>query len=230
MRLNRRFLGFADERDGSVAIEFAMILPVLLILLLGTFEVSKYIQTNNQVVQVVSMVGQMASQLPAAAKVADVQRIWSAAPLIAAEAQRVAVRRKASRWSDVLSLTITSIAFTKRIPSCQTDCQYDGNVSWSVGQAPITCGKIYRGGAIRPTSDVIPDELYGPGSVLHVRASLPYEPYLTGTASFLDGMARALTTTMVESSWFLPRNATNIALSAIGAPNPNFTICPGVVP
>lgn len=220
--------GLRTDDSGAVAIEFALLLPILLVLLLGTFEISKYIQTNNQVVQTVNMIGQMASQLPASAKAADAQRIWSAAPLIAPEAHRVAERLGSQAWSDVLAVTITSIVFTKRIATCKTNCEYDGNVDWSVGQNAATCGKIRPGEVIRPTSQVIPTALYGEGSVLLVQASLPYGPYLTGTSSFLVGMAQALTTTMSEASWFLPRNASRIALSAVGTASPRFVICPGV--
>lgn len=228
VRLRRVAKRLAVAQGGVAAIEFAFVLPVLLILLFGTFEVSKYIQTNNQVVRTVSMVGQMASQLPANAGSADVQRLWSAAPLIAPEALRIAERRGAADWSDVLSVTITSINFTKRVASCQTNCVYDGDVAWSVGQSPISCGKIPSGTALKPTSAVIPDELYAEGSVLFVRATLPYAPYLTGTAGFLEGLAGALTTTLSEQSWFLPRNAARIVMSGTGAPTPKVQLCPGV--
>lgn len=222
--------GLCADDAGAVAIEFALILPILLILLLGTFEISKYIQTNNQVVQTVNMIGQMASQLPASAKAAEVQRIWSAAPLIAPEAHRMTERLGARAWSDVLAVTITSIVFTKRIATCETDCAYDGNVDWSVGQNLATCGVIRPGEVIQPTSQVIPAALYGEGSVLLVQASFSYAPYLTGTSSFLGGVARALTTKMAEASWFLPRRASRIALSAVGAASPRFVICTGVAP
>ncbi len=221
-------MAFGASERGVAAIEFAFILPVLLVLLLGTFEISKYIQTNNQVVRTVSMIGQMASQLPASAQAGDVQRIWSAAPLIAPEALRTAERLGRGGWSDALSVTITSIAFTKRDSACQTACEYEGNVAWSVGQSPVACGKIPSGAAVAPTSETIPSELYGSGSVLFVRATLPYAPYLAGTSNFLGGLAGSLTTTMAESSWFLPRNASRIVLSGTGAANPQVRLCPGV--
>ena len=161
---------FASRNDGVVAIEFSFILPILLILIIGTFEISKYIQTDNQVVQVVSMVGQMSSQLSATTDVTDIQRIWSASSLIAPESQRVADNLKAQRWSDVLAVTITSITFSKRVPSCNSNCVYDAQIAWSVGQNPVSCGTIPSGSPILPTSDIIPAELYGQGSVISVRA------------------------------------------------------------
>ena len=218
---------FASSSEGTVAIEFAFIAPILLILLLGTFEISKYIQTNNQVVEVVNMVGQMTSQLPAAAKVSEVQRIWSASPLIAPESLRVAANQGAGGWSDVLSVTITSIVFTKRVSSCETDCEYEANVAWSVGQSPTPCGKLPRGSQAQPGVGAVPDEFFREGSVLSVRSTLPYQPYLIGTSSLLGTVGRTLTATMSEGSWFLPRNAPRIVLSAGGASSPRATFCPG---
>ncbi|KTR05546.1 hypothetical protein NS365_11090 [Aureimonas ureilytica] len=218
----------ATREEGVIAIEFAFILPILLILIVGTFEISKYIQTNNQVVQVVSMVGQMSSQLPATTDVTDVQRIWSASPLIAPEAQRVAANLKAQRWSDVLNVTITSIVFTKRVPDCQSNCVYDAQIAWSVGQNPVSCGTIPSGNPILPTQDVIPAELYGQGSVISVRASLSYLPYLIGTSDLLAGLASSLSGQMTESSWFLPRNADRTALTGLAAATPQVRLCPGI--
>jgi len=226
-RLRKRFGCFLPAEGGAAAIEFAIILPILLVMLLGTFEISQYVHTNNQVVQTVSMVGQMASQLPATAKLSDVQRIWSAAPLIAPESKRVAQRMGRSSWSDALTVTISNIAFQKRDASCQSNCQYDASVAWSVGQSPLACGKVAPGQKLAPTNAVVPNDFFGSGSVLLVQASLPYVPQLDGTAGFLDGVARALTTTLSESSWFLPRNATQIAMLPTGSGSPRSTICPG---
>ncbi|WP_416357828.1 TadE/TadG family type IV pilus assembly protein [Aureimonas phyllosphaerae] len=220
MRLRR-------EEDGTAAIEFAIILPVMLVLLLGTFEISRYIYASNQIVHAVSMVGQMASQLPASAKASDVQRIWSAAPLIAPEAGAVARRLGRSVWSDALTVTISNIAFDKSDAACQTDCQYQASVAWSVGQSPLACGTISQGQKLPPTDAIIPTEFFGDGSVILVQAALPYVPQLEGTAGFLDGVARNLTTTLSESSWFLPRNAKRIALSPSAGGGPRSNICPG---
>lgn len=224
-RLLERCEGFRKGRDGSAAIEFSLILPILLILLFGTVEVSKYIHTANQIVQTVSMIGQMASQLPASAKTSDVQRIWSAAPLIVPEAKRVAERLGRSEWSDVLTLTITNIAFTKRNAACETACEYEANVAWSVGQNPVACGKLAPGQAISSTGETVPAEFFGSGSVLLVQASMPYVPQLDGTAHFLHGVADAFTTTLHESSWFLPRSAPRISLSQQATGRPRSNIC-----
>lgn len=225
LRSAKRHAGFLTVTDGSAAIEFAVLLPVLLILLFGTVEISKYVHTTNQIVQTVSLIGQMASQLPGTAKVSDVQRIWSAAPLIAPESKRVAMRLGKSAWTDALMVTITHIVFTKRDASCVSDCEYEANVAWSVGQTPLSCAKLAMGQAIAPTTEIIPPEFFGSGSVLLVQASLPYVPQLDGTAHFLDGVATALTTTLTESSWFLPRNAPRISLSQSAVGSPRFNVC-----
>lgn len=228
-RFASRRRSFGGNQSGVVAIEFAIVLPIMLVLLLGTFELSKYIQTNNQVVQTVAMVGQMASQMPGSSTVADAQRIWSAAPLIAPESRKTAARMSKASWSDVLSVTISSIVFKKRDASCNENCVYDGYVAWSVGQTPIACGKVPPGAALQPIGVAIPDEIYGPGSVLFVGSTLPYQPYLGGTLSILGDLGNTLTTTMSEASWFLPRNATSITLSTAGAGStPSYRICPGV--
>lgn len=218
---------FVEDAKGSVTIEFIIIAPIILMLIFGTFELSKYLQTNNQVVQAAAMTGQMVSQLPGTAKVADVQKIWSAAPLIAPESLRVAARDGASDWSGVLDVTITSVVFKRTDPACLSECDYTANVAWSVGQSPRPCGTVDAAGpGDDPDRPGVPEELVRDGSAIMVQTALPYQPYLFGTSSFVPGVASALTTRMREVGWFQPRNASRIALSTPAASNPIHVLCP----
>lgn len=190
------------------------------------FEASKYLQTDNQIVQTVAMTGQMASQLPAKSSVEDVQRIWGAAPLIAPEAAAIARKKGSAAWSSVLALTITSVAFTKTVASCTASCDYEAKVAWSVGASPAACGKLQKAANdAAPSRTAVPAQLYGEGSAISVFASLSYEPRLSSVAAFLPGMGTAFTTGMTEAGWFQPRNTAQIVLSASGSGSPPFTLC-----
>lgn len=211
--------------DGSVIVEFALIVPVMLVLILATFEISKFVQTNNQVVQVASITGQMISQLPGQAMVREVQRIWSAAPLIAPEAQRLARRRNAASWDEVLDVTITSVVFRKTESECSTACEYKANVAWSVGRSPRSCGELTMTKSDGTVGEV-PAELVREGSALLVQTSLPYEPSMAGDGGLVSGIVRQLDTRISETGWFQPRNSSRIVVAGPAGSSPDHRLCP----
>lgn len=214
------------DTGGSVVVEFALVVPVMLMLILATFEISKFIQTNNQVVQTASMTGQMVSQLEGRASVAEIQRIWSAAPLIAPEAQRMAARRGAASWNEVFDVTITSVVFRKTEAHCTTDCDYEANVAWSVGRSPRACGTVAPAGEEESDDTAVPEDLMREGSALLIQTSLPYEPYLVGESGAAAQVVRRLDTRISETGWFQPRNAARIVAAEPAGASPAYRLCP----
>ena len=53
---------FTDKKDGAVAIEFALILPIMLTLYLGTMEISQAIEANKKVGRSASLIGDLVTQ------------------------------------------------------------------------------------------------------------------------------------------------------------------------
>jgi Flp pilus assembly protein TadG len=63
--IKHRFLRagrFVTNRDGAAAIEFALIVPILLVAYLGTMELSQGIEINKKLGRVASMVGDLVTQ------------------------------------------------------------------------------------------------------------------------------------------------------------------------
>jgi Flp pilus assembly protein TadG len=56
------FRGFCADRKGVSAIEFALVLPVLLMMYIGTMELGQAIETNKKVSRAASMVGDLVTQ------------------------------------------------------------------------------------------------------------------------------------------------------------------------
>ena len=63
VRLPQRLARFAQDRRGTSAVEFAMLLPLLLTLYLGTFEISQGIGINRKVTLTSRTVADLASQV-----------------------------------------------------------------------------------------------------------------------------------------------------------------------
>ncbi len=119
----RRFLG--AER-GVAAIEFAVILPILLVLLLTGTQVVIYINASRKVGQVARSISQMVSQskppsdnstTTATVNALDLHFSFDAAMVIFPYLLNDAKRQNLSWWGDI-SINYASIAFTKVTATC----------------------------------------------------------------------------------------------------------------
>ncbi len=65
MKRGKKFLGrFRRNRDGIAAVEFALIVPLLLAMYLGTIEISNGITVNKRLARVASTVADLVTQQP----------------------------------------------------------------------------------------------------------------------------------------------------------------------
>ncbi len=62
LMLPRRLQRFFAERDGAAAIEFAFVVPIMLVMLFGTFELSQAIETNKKAGRGASLIADLVTQ------------------------------------------------------------------------------------------------------------------------------------------------------------------------
>jgi Flp pilus assembly protein TadG len=79
--LSSRFLRFAGDRRGVSAVEFALLLPLMLTMYFGSFVVTEAISIDRQVTLVASTVGEITSQYSQVAS-SDVTNILGAATAV----------------------------------------------------------------------------------------------------------------------------------------------------
>jgi Flp pilus assembly protein TadG len=187
----RRFLA---DRRGVAALEFALIVPLLLMLYFVTMEVSQAIETNKKVGRVASMAADLVTQQQDIYK-ADLEGIM-----------RIGESTLQPYNRSVPSITITAIEVTdETTPKVQ--------VVWS---RKLIDGNFSAGPA-KGTPTTIPDALKIKGSFLvRAESSLAYEPVITWTAqqkttlgltSAFDGIS------MKETYYLRPRMSTSIPCS-----------------
>jgi len=161
-RLSLRSLRFAADRRGSSAVEFALLLPLMLIMYFGSIQITDAISADRQVTMVASTVAEITSQYTTVSS-NDVSNILAAASAV---------------------LTPFPVANAKvTLSSVLIDANGNATVDWSA-----TLNGAQRSGTVTSS---IPATLLVPNtSVIWGEATYNYKPaigwVITGTISMYD--------------------------------------------
>ncbi|MGY2050632.1 TadE/TadG family type IV pilus assembly protein [Methylobacterium sp. JK268] len=186
-----RWRAFGAERRAIAAVEFALVLPLLLTISLGGFQLVAYIDSVRRVERVAASVGQMLTQADSGD--ANTALVTANDLLISAGAATVlfpyvlqdAARRGLS-WTSAISINAASIRFTPvaAAPSCGDSADmsrcYAATVVWTtkIDANHRACGVPLRAAPNEdpPAPDTLPRSIFGPGSVIAVDVAFDYEP------------------------------------------------------
>jgi Flp pilus assembly protein TadG len=190
------------DRSGVAALEFALIVPLLLCLYFVTMEVAQAIETNKKVGRVGSMVADLVAQMQ------DIPRSELEAIMRIGEATLQPYNRSKP------TLTVTAIEVTdETTPKVQ--------VVWSRN---LIDGTFSAGPAKGTAVTDLPAALKVKGSFLiRAESSLAYEPVITWAASASTkeklGLAAAFDSISMKETYYLrPRRSNTIPCSDCYAP------------
>jgi Flp pilus assembly protein TadG len=185
---------FARDRSGVAALEFALIVPLLLALYFVTMEVAQAIETNKKVGRAASMAADLVAQMP------EIPRSELEGIMRIGEATMQPYNR-----SD-LNITVTAIEVTdEATPRVQ--------VVW---EGKLVNGEYSEGVPKGTAVDDLPPTLRIEGSFLiRAESELDYEPVITWTASesakSAIGLAAAFDGISMKETYYLrPRRSTTI--------------------
>lgn len=235
-----RIRRFRSAEDGIAAIEFAMMLPVLLTIMLGGIQVVAYINAVRKVELVVRSISQMISQTKppsdgsttvATVNASDLHFSFDSAlvlfPYLMPEG-----KRQSKQWWQVITINYASIQFTKISNTCTDSSDlsacYVANVVWtSSGTSQPAGGPTYRpcvvpqiaaSNTAPPNRATLPRSLFGPASMVVIDVMFTFKP--TFGASYLPSIQIA------RSAYVQPRYASLINFDTNG--NDGIaTKCPG---
>lgn len=182
---------FIRDRKGASAIEFAIVVPLMLIMYLGTMELGQGIETNKKVARAASMIGDLVTQEPSLSK-AELDGI-----LVVGESILQPYYRSRP------TITITAIKLDNATPPV-------AKVVWR--------RKIVNGvtSGDKPTSEtiVVPSQIRVAGSFLiKVETQLEYLPVVTW-ANNVTGYGQVFTKINMKEAYHLrPRQSAEVACS-----------------
>lgn len=213
---------FRRDRCGVAALEFALILPVILLLYLGGAEVTQTIIASRKATLVARALSDLVAQLPSGSELtdADLANVFAAGGAIMSPFS-----------TSTLRMTITSVEFVAR---ADAPYGYDAKPRWSV----VRNGGSFRPCAVltpvanaqSPSPTSLPVGLYQPGSIIVADVTYVYQaPFLGGAfrSSGGAGMWEATSNflTSRQTSYMRPR-AQNLIIYAPAVAPQGSQVCP----
>lgn len=195
--LSRRFTA---AEDATAAIEFALVLPVLLIILLAGSQVVLYVNASRKVGQVARSISQMISQAAppsnssiATVNASDLHFSYDSTLVIFPYVMTDAKRQGIAWFSDIsinfASISFTNIASTCNDPTDQSAC-YVANVAWTstgtsqpggVNYRPCVAPQLPVSNTAAPNRGTLPRSIFGPASLIVVDVVFTFTPMFAST-------------------------------------------------
>jgi Flp pilus assembly protein TadG len=216
--------GFIGDTRAVSAVEFALIFPVLLVLMLAGIQLVTYINATRKVELIAQSISQMISQAQppqnsttATVNATDLHFSFDSALVLFPYLMKDAPRQGLQWWQDI-AITFASINFTQTATNCTgtTDLSncYAAKVIWtSTGTTggnyrPCTPAQLPADNTAAPSRATLPRSVFGPGSLIAVDVVFTFRPSFG--ARFIPAMRIA------RSMYVQPRYASLVDLDSTG--------------
>jgi Flp pilus assembly protein TadG len=224
-KLRRRLPCSATEfwhaRQALAAVEFSLILPFLILLMLGSVEVARLIIFSRNVAQVAAtMEGMLNQNGTGNVNYIDLHFANDSAMVIFPQILQDAAQKNIS-WGNDISISMASVLFTPNPPTCTSNCTYTANVVWNSGSNKRACGVPLTpvADSAGPSNTTLPIDVFGPGSRIVVDVAFNYTP--------LFGLGIFGAIPIKHSAYLAPRYVPLIKYTVTSGDDGIGTECPG---
>ena len=203
-----------SEQDGVAAVEFALILPLMLTLYIGTAEISNTLMASRKETLVARTLSDLVAQQQSGVTItdADLDSIFSAATAIMAPFD-----------GSILKMTLTSVEFVANAGAA-SGTGFDAKPRWTAirnSGAKRPCSILTKSAnTASPSAGTMPQGIYQAGSVIVADTSYTYVPAFGGT--FMNFSTGGITFT--HTTYMRPRNTSLISYNPTSVPATS-TVC-----
>jgi Flp pilus assembly protein TadG len=222
--LSRRTLKqFWGARQAIAAVEFALVLPLLVVLMLGSVETARLITFARRVTLDATTVVEMLTQNgTGTVNYVDLHFSVDSTMVIFPQILQDAAQKGIS-WKNDISVSIASVVFTPNPSTCTSNCSYIANVVWNSGpnNNKRTCGVplVSAPDTSSPSKTALPADVFGPGSIVVVDIVFSYTP--------IFGLGLFGTVPIARSAYLSPRYVPLIKYAVISGDDGIGAECPG---
>jgi Flp pilus assembly protein TadG len=208
-KLYRRAKEFWRVRQAIAATEFALVLPLLVMLMLGSVEVARVIIAARNVTAVATTASEMLSQGTRPVQYGDLHFASESTMVIFPQILQDAAQKGIS-WKNDIAISIAGVCFS---PLGSTDCTLQctsncvANVAWNSGPNKRTCGVPLTSApdTAVPSKTTLPADVFGSGSLLVVDVVFNYTPMFGSAFTALFGSPLFGTIPIARSAYLAPR-------------------------
>jgi Flp pilus assembly pilin Flp len=178
---------FIRAQTGVAAIEFALLLPLLIVMMLGSFELQRYLRIERQLTLTAENIAAMVAQRQSIENNYD----FNFALNVAIHTFPAGHDEPPKHWWHVIVHQISGVIFTPTVAGCTKNCTYAANLTWSwptyntafgLDALRRQCGPITPApDSAPPTGATLPASMFGPGSMIVVDLRYQFKP-LFGSA------------------------------------------------
>ena len=214
-RFGRLVAGFGSSRSALAAVEFAMIMPVLIVLMLGGTEIARFLTISRSVTNLANSLATLVSERTTTFNyndaVFDFYSALTTSPFLLKDAAR-----RGTVWTYDVAITLSSVIFTPTVSSCTQSCTYTAKVAWSVnspiaGQRSCSTAPTSATDTAAPSLTALPQDAYTSGSVIVADVIYTYTPIFG--SQFLGTM-------VIRKSFYIqPRYLFPVTYTAAGFDN-----------
>lgn len=219
--LHERVKQFWGERRAIAAVEFALVLPLLVILMLGSVEAARLITFARRVTLVATTAVEMITQNGTGTiNYVDLHFAADSTMVIFPQILQDAAQKQVS-WSNDISISMASVVFTPNPSTCTSNCAYIANVVWNSGPNKRTCGVPLTSvpDTSAPSKTTLPADVFGPGSIIVVDIVFSYTP--------IFGLGLFGTVPLARSAYLSPRYVPLIKYAVVSGDDGIGSECPG---
>jgi Flp pilus assembly protein TadG len=196
-----------EDRRGVAALEFALLLPALVTIMLSVYDITNAVMVWWQLSAASAAIARIATTF--AAQTTGTNSLTTAQATTAATAIFAVMPNLSAGPPSVYGVTITSVVMTPTVPGCTANCSYIAHVAWSlVAEASGTrraCGTLTAVPDGSPyTSSTLRASAFSSSPLLVVDVSYAFTPLfntLFGTGMHLMESAYMATRTGGDADW-----------------------------
>jgi hypothetical protein len=217
-KLYRRAKEFWRARQAIAATEFALVLPLLVMLMLGSVEVARVIIASRNVTAVATTAVEMLSQnITTRVDYVDLDFAIASTMVIFPQILQDAAQKGIS-WKNDISILLAGVCFSPAgstvchsLPGCTSNCA--ANVVWNSGPNKRACGTPLTSASdtAAPSKTTLPADVFPAagaapgGSLLVVDIVYNYTPMFGSALTALFGSPLFGTIPIARSAYLAPR-------------------------
>ena len=212
--LRRTVANWALSQSAIAAVEFAIVMPVLILFMLAAAEATKYINTSRQITNLANSIALLAAEQTSNIGYNDASFIFNSTMITFPSILQDSAK-KGIIWYNDIQLTLSSVVFYPTVFGCTSSCTYNAKVAWSINTptaATRSCilppTKAATGSA--PSLASLPTDVFQAGSLIVADVIYQYQP------SFGSMFVPPLT--MKRSIYLQPRYQSQVGFTGLICP------------